>query len=939
MAAKNYQNQQQQQNKEIKKPFIGPRPFTQDPEDQKLFFGRNYESEKIISLIYSHKLVLVYAQSGAGKTSLFNAQIVPELEKKGLQVLPIARVGIGSNLIYDKTTSHFPKSDNGRDSNSNEINLYLLNTFQSLVPNISHSSTLKNPTLSQFLKKYFPHEVNQRGKNIPQVLIFDQLEEIFNLFSNPNKWQEHQKDFFLNIFDALENDPLLRIVFVIREDYLAQFDPFVSTLPENLKPRFRLERLHKDEAIAAIKGPLEILNYDVPTDEIEQIVQDLMKIKVETITGKSLEVIGEFVEPIQLQVVCQRWWDERFISKNIQKDVKHLSDLTNVDKSLEDFYIKCIRSTVKQTNVKEEDLRKWCEENLITSSDTRSNIHLEANVTKGIPNKAIEILAELYLIRREWRAGAYWYELTHDRLIKPIKESNKEWISKKQKSKRVFRIKIFVPIILISIISISLYAIVLSTNIQDKLEQQRLEIKQQQESINSSRALIEQFTKGLDYYRQKRYNSALLEFDKVFSINPNYTEALFYNGLTLQELGKVDDAISYYDKVLGIDPTHVNALSNKASILYDQQKYDEAIQYYDKYLGVDPTDFETLSNKGRALDNLGRYEEAIIWYDKALAIDPNDVETLNSKGRALDNLGRYEEAIIWYDKALAIDPNDVETLNSKGRALDNLGRYEEAIIWYDKALAIDPNDVETLNSKGRALDNLGRYEEAIIWYDKALAIDPNDVETLNNKKDALQRYDEYTQFGITPTCSDTEIQPSKKEKDKSLITDEKRKEDFFIYDNTSLGFKIEYPKDWIGIQTNCLLEGGGMIQSSSIINFMSTQNSSKNGLLGITVADYSTGLSIDEFVKVYKEDFGNMIESTEIILLDERPAAKFIINTGNNTKLTQITILSNDKKYDITYPLSNSISNSTIQHMIQSFEIVSKDTLNSEVISEANELG
>ena len=80
-----------------------------------------------------------------------------------------------------KTTLHFTKSDNGRDSNSNENNLYLLNTFQSLATNISDYSTLKNKSLIQFLKKYFPHKINQRGKDVPQVLIFDQLEEIFNI--------------------------------------------------------------------------------------------------------------------------------------------------------------------------------------------------------------------------------------------------------------------------------------------------------------------------------------------------------------------------------------------------------------------------------------------------------------------------------------------------------------------------------------------------------------------------------------------------------------------------------------------------------------------------------------------------------------------------------------------------------------------------------------
>ena len=47
-----------------KEPYIGPRPFTGDKEDQARFFGRKTETDEIISLIISHRLILVYAQVG-----------------------------------------------------------------------------------------------------------------------------------------------------------------------------------------------------------------------------------------------------------------------------------------------------------------------------------------------------------------------------------------------------------------------------------------------------------------------------------------------------------------------------------------------------------------------------------------------------------------------------------------------------------------------------------------------------------------------------------------------------------------------------------------------------------------------------------------------------------------------------------------------------------
>ena len=67
-------------------PYVGPRSFERNAVDRDRFFGRDRETQEIISLIYSHPLLLIYAQSGAGKTSLFNTKIAPTLEARGFQV-------------------------------------------------------------------------------------------------------------------------------------------------------------------------------------------------------------------------------------------------------------------------------------------------------------------------------------------------------------------------------------------------------------------------------------------------------------------------------------------------------------------------------------------------------------------------------------------------------------------------------------------------------------------------------------------------------------------------------------------------------------------------------------------------------------------------------------------------------------------------------------
>jgi serine/threonine protein kinase len=60
---------------------------------------------------------------------------------------------------------------------------------------------------------------------------------------------------------------------------------------------------------------------------------------------------------------------------------------------------------------------------LITPVGTRGTAYRGQTETAGIPNAAVEALENLHLIRGEWRAGARWYELTHDLFIEPIQES------------------------------------------------------------------------------------------------------------------------------------------------------------------------------------------------------------------------------------------------------------------------------------------------------------------------------------------------------------------------------------------------------------------------------------------------------------------------------------------------------------------------------------
>src|SRR5438270_8265408 len=73
-------------------PYVGPYAFTADQRDQ--FFGRNRESRALLNMLIAERIVLLYSPSGAGKTSLIQAALVPALEQEQFNVLPVMRVSL-----------------------------------------------------------------------------------------------------------------------------------------------------------------------------------------------------------------------------------------------------------------------------------------------------------------------------------------------------------------------------------------------------------------------------------------------------------------------------------------------------------------------------------------------------------------------------------------------------------------------------------------------------------------------------------------------------------------------------------------------------------------------------------------------------------------------------------------------------------------------------
>ena len=376
-------------------PYVGPRPF--ETTDRGVFFGRDREANDILSLLMFHRTVLLYAQSGAGKSSLINTSIIPGLQAAGFATSPVVRIR-RAPPEYLATAA----------------NVYIASIRYALTPETADSPAAgaPEPTLLDVLRTIGPPPGGQGP-----VLVFDQFEELFTTYQD--RWPERES-VFVQIAQALDGIPTLRVLFSMREDSIAELDPLMWRIPQGIDVRYRLELLRHDAAISAVIGPSRGAGVSFDDAAADRLVRDLQQINVEGQEGRLQQAAGEYIEPVQLQIVCRRLWDR--LPEGI--DVINESDLEqfgDVGEAIREFYVAAVRRASEFNNYPEKLIHLGCTQ-FVTSSGTRSMVHRAGDNVGMLPIEVARSLVDQHFLRAEVRAAGHWYEISHDRLIVPVLE-------------------------------------------------------------------------------------------------------------------------------------------------------------------------------------------------------------------------------------------------------------------------------------------------------------------------------------------------------------------------------------------------------------------------------------------------------------------------------------------------------------------------------------
>lgn len=401
---------------QMQRRFPGTISYQDNKVSRALFFGRDDEAQRLLHLILAETLVVLFAKSGNGKTSLLHAKIFKKLRDRNF--LPIvARL-------------------NHKDYSPEEVIKNELLALNAL-PNfelITDTANLQDGLITYFQKT----EIwSSDDKLFTPVIILDQFEEIFTLEHNA----KYRDDFFSLLGGMLKarREGLLniKIIIAIREDFLGYLKRLTNIIPTTYSNMFRLEGLNKDYITEVIEKPAGIEidgtrfvseKFSFSPGAIEQL-QRFLSPK----NGKWNAT--EEIEPIQLQIICSEL-EERVIKNEIisidgkieiqESDLGGEKGLQEILGYYYDKQLGKLRAELVLNSNEITAIRNVIEKELI-AGEKRVPLAYEALANrKDIRKDGIDLLIANRLLRVEERGTNSLVEICHDTLVEPILNAYRE---------------------------------------------------------------------------------------------------------------------------------------------------------------------------------------------------------------------------------------------------------------------------------------------------------------------------------------------------------------------------------------------------------------------------------------------------------------------------------------------------------------------------------
>ena len=731
--------------------FPGLKPFSSD--ESAIFFGRNDDITNLCTSVIVNPTTLLFGKSGTGKSSLIQAGLVAELNKKWVsrqsdQYVPISI----APKIFDQ---------NCKDTLCGKIISILKEKVACNVDNFLQVSDKRELSSFWYVLKQFQYsqEMNKVRKIL--LLIFDQAEELFtypdiqidSLVSElcpvlgnfiPDEFQRtingQLASFSNEVNNAIYSALPVKFIFSIRSDKLHLLTRLKKASPRILQNSYELLPLGKEQAFESIDGPSMLqlpgknfisMRFKISDATKEYIFRELsMQLKDPEYNFEETKV-----EPFSLQIICRHIEQEMVpVDGNelpgdeeiFMVTKKELETNHKPTEIINDYYLNCIKSLklrdIDLTDDEKSDVRILIEEKMILENH-RIPIHwkiIEQDKNSYVDYDVLETLVDARILSRNYDSyGDSIFEITHDCLINPILEAKSQRLA--AESPAIVQILKEISQLesgksssspnedLIAVHSDKkkvLRSKVLSKNDELKLFKAYKKLGELYSAIPNYKKAFESFDNAIGSLGNQSNSSLLIEIYLARS------DAYFY-------WGKYKESRENLDKILKLDPSNFTAMAKLLENYDKEDNLSEAFKYL-LNLKISRTESQIYIELGNKFFDRKQYELAMNCYRKNIELNPDSIY-------AFYNLGLIEEqrendiiATDFYQKSVDINPNYEDALLRLAYLHFKKQDWNSAKKIYQRLIKIDPWNELNYNDLGIIEERLTNLDRAMDCFEKAI---------------------------------------------------------------------------------------------------------------------------------------------------------------------------------------------------------------------------
>lgn len=165
------------------------------------------------------------------------------------------------------------------------------------------------------------------------------------------------------------------------------------------------------------------------------------------------------------------------------------------------------------------------------------------------------------------------------------------------------------------------------------------------------------FNKGLEQFRNKRYEKAITSFDTSIAGNKSYVKAYVFRGLSYFMLKDHLKAVNDLDKALQMDPENVTALFGRGMTYLFLGKSRKAITDFSAVLKQQPENSWSHLQRGICYYRLGDLTKAISDSSKAISFNPKNYDAFLLRGACYWKQKLYKASVRDIKRARDLKPD------------------------------------------------------------------------------------------------------------------------------------------------------------------------------------------------------------------------------------------------------------------------------------------